>query len=411
MKKLSIPVILCLFAGVACWPFGDEQALAAMSLRKLGEGRVEIVRGSEPIEVEGSDVSVQPGDLIKTYKGAQAQVALEGDRVAFLGGAESATPGVPQGQMRIIDPTSIEAETGTVVAEAQEEMEVAFGDATASSDDGVFRIDRRSGSARAAAYSGTALLSAPGEANIVLERLMESPATASDLRAPQPYQMDPEDPFDAQRLEEVITLEVKLGQLSAGLASQLGRQKPGLAYFRALADGANVRALKPHLKRPTIDLLVGFTVATTTEDHPFGRAVDTAFGYRDQGGTWGVIAAILRARHRSLVADLTDIAVSTGAVAAGTGEEVQFTVAAAEAAGTTTNEPIDQDPGDRGGGDPEPPDDPNGGGGGDDPGDEDDDEPQDCSGGPECDVEEVRERFLPSPDPSPTDFFNPPIKP
>ena len=413
MKKLSIPIVLCLFAGVACWPFDGEQALAAMSLRKQGDGRVEIIRGSESIPVEGSDVSVEPGDLIKTYKGAQAQVALEGDRVAFLGGADSAAPGIPQGQMRIVDPTSIEAETGTVVAEAQEEMEVAFGNATASSDNGVFRIDRRSGSARAAAYSGTALLSAPGEANIVLERLMESPATASDLRAPQPYQLNPEDPFDSQRLEGVITLEQQLGQKSAGLASQLNGQKPGLDYFSALADGANVRALKPYLDQPTIDLLVGFTVASTTEEYEFAPAVRKAFGYRDQGGTWGVIAAILHSNHRLLVADLTDIAVSTGAVAEGTGEEVQFTVAAAESVDASTNEPIDQSPGDDGDTDPDPPDDPDdpGNGGGSDPGDEED-EPEDCSGGIECDAEEVRERFFPSPDPSPTDFVNPPpIKP
>jgi hypothetical protein len=210
-------------------------------------------------------------------------------------------------------------------------------------------------------------------------------------------------------LDEVITLEQKLGQISAGLASQLGRQKPGLDYFSALADGVDVQPLRPHLRRPTIDLLVGFTVATTTEAYPFGRALGIAFDYRDQGGTWGVIAAILRASYRSLVADLTDIAVSTNAVAAGTGEEAQFTLATAEAADSASNEPIDQDPGDGGGTDPEPPDDPGGGGGGGgtDPGDEDD-EAQDCSGGIECDAEEVRERFFPSPDPSPTDFLNPP---
>ena len=407
MKKISLPLAFCLIAGVACWPFDGEQALAAMSLRKQGEGKVEIVRGTEAIEVGGDDIPVEPGDLIRAYKGAQAQVALEGDRVAFLGGT-SAIAGAPQGQMRIVDTTSVEAETGTVVAEADEAMDVVFGDAVASSDDGVFRIDRRSGSARAAVYSGTALLSAPGEANVVLERLMESPATASDLRPPQPYHLNPDDPFDEQRLGEVITLEQKLGQLSAGLASQLDREKPNLAYFEALADGQDVSPLKAHLKRSTIDLLVGFSVASTTEAYPFGRAVNDAFEYRDKGGTWGVIASILRSSPRLLVADLTNIAVSTGAVTAGTGEDVQFTVAAAEAAESGgTNEPIDPDPGDD---DPQPPDDGDDpGNGGNDPGPGDDDEEaEDCGGGPECDAEEIRDRLLPSPDPSPTDFMDGP---
>ena len=136
--------------------------------------------------------------------------------------------------------------------------------------------------------------------------------------------------------------------------------------------------------------------------------MNDAFEYRDQGGTWGVIASILRSSPRLLVADLTNIAVSTGAVAAGTGEDVQFTVAAAEAADSGgINEPIDTDPGAN---DPQPPDDGNDpGNGGNDPGPGDDDEEaEDCGGGPECDAEEIRDRLLPSPDPSPTDFMDGP---
>jgi len=404
MKKLSIPLVACLLAGVAFWSFDGDQALAAMSLRKQGDGKVEILRGSgATIEVGSDDVSVEPGDLIRTYKGAQAQVALEGDRVVFLGGVGAAVAGGPGGQMRIIDPTSVETETGTVVAEAEEPTEVVFGDATARSDSGVIRVDRRSGSARAAAYSGTAMLSAPGEANIELSRLMESPATASDLRPPQPYHLNPEDPFDEQRLDAVISLEAQLGRISAGLASQLGRKKPNLAYFRELAEGENVSAIKSYMKRPTIELLLGFTVASNTDAYDFAPALRQAFGHRDQGGTWGVIASILRSTHRTLVADLTSIAVSTGAVAAGTGEDVQFTVAAAQEANQGSGGPADPAPGDDPGDDPRPPDDP--GDGDPDPPDEEE-EAEDCSGGIECDAEEVRERFLPTPDPSPTDFIN-----
>lgn len=405
MKKLSIPIAICLLAGVAFWPFDGEQALAAMSLRKKGEGKVEILRGTEPIEVGTDDVPVEPGDLIRTYKGAQAQVALEGDRVAFLGGVGAALTGGPAAQMRIIDTKSVETETGTVVAEAKEPMEVVFGDATARSDNGVIRIDRRSGSARAAAYAGRAMLSAPGEANIELDRLMESPATASDLRPPQPYQLNPDDAFDSLHLLDVIELEQRLGQISLGLESQLGPQKPNLDYFRALAGGKDVSALKPYMNRPTIELLLGFTVASNTDELGFAPALRQAFGHRDQGGTWGVIAAILRSVHRALVADLTSIAVSTNAVAAGAGENAQFTVAAAQEATEGGIAPVEPVPGDDPGGeDPEPPDDP----GGEDPEPPDDEEPaEDCSSSAECGVDDVRERFLPSPDPSPTDFLDP----
>ncbi|MCA1708461.1 MAG: hypothetical protein LC808_36350, partial [Actinobacteria bacterium] len=70
MKKLTIPLILCLFAGAACWPFDGEEALAAMTLRRAGGGKVEILRASEkPIIVGQEDVAVQPGDVIRTYGG------------------------------------------------------------------------------------------------------------------------------------------------------------------------------------------------------------------------------------------------------------------------------------------------------------------------------------------------------
>lgn len=408
MKKISIPLVLCLFAGTACWPFDGGDALAAMTLRKIDKGRVEIERGAERIPVGEEDVPVEPGDVVRTFKGALAQVALEGDRLAWVGGTKHLVEGAPSGQMKIVDTMTVEAQTGTVMAETEEPMEVAFGDAVATAEDATFRIDRRSGSARAASYSGNVRLSAPGEANLTLDRLMEVPATAGDLRSPQPYRLNPEDPFDRRRLEEVIELEGELGQLSAGFATQLGRQKPDLAYFSALAGGKKkkVSVMRPYLKKPAIDLLLGFTVADNSQELPFAPALRRAFHYRDEGGSWGIVAAILRAQPRALVADLQDIVVGSRVVAGGTGNEARFDVAAAQnAALGTAPQPIDntgggsqpQAPSGGGGGD-------DGGGGGDDGGGgdepEDPEDPPECTSGPECDVQEVRDKIFPSPSPT-----------
>lgn len=404
MKKISIPLVLCLFAGVACWPFDGEEALAAMTLRKVNKGRVEIQRGAERIRVEEEDVAVQAGDVVRTFDGALAQVALEGDRVAWVGGIKQLVAGAPSGQMRIVDTMSVENQTGTVMAEADEPMEVSFGDAVATADDSTFRVDRRSGSSRAASYTGTVRLSAPGEANITLDRLLEVPATAGDLRSPQPYSLNPEDPFDVRRLETVIDLEARLGQLSAGFANQLGRQKPDLAYFRALAGGKDVSVMRRYLRKPAIDLVLGFTVADNARGIPFGKAVPRAFRYRDDGGTWGIVAALLDSQPRALVADLQDIIVGSQVVAGGTGNDASFTVAAGQAAALGTAPPPVSDPGETA---PEPPPDDGGGGGGDDGGGggggdepEDPEDPEECTSGPECDVQEVRDRILPSPSPS-----------
>ncbi|HWC15095.1 MAG TPA: hypothetical protein VG929_10985 [Actinomycetota bacterium] len=404
MKKISIPLVLCLFAGVACWPFDGDDVLAAMTLRKVNKGRVEIQRGAERIRVEEEDVGVEAGDVVRTFAGALAQVALEGDRVAWVGGIKQLVPGAPSGQMRIVDTRSVENESGTVMAEADDPMEVAFGDAVATADDATFRVDRRSGSSRAASYTGTIRLSAPGEANITLDRLLEVPATAGDLRSPQPYRLNPEDPFDVRRLETVIDLEARLGQLSAGFANQLGRQKPDLAYFKALARGKDVSVMRRYLRKPAIDLVLGFTVADNARGIPFAKAVPRAFRYRDDGGTWGIVAALLDSQPRALVADLQDIIVGSQVVAGGTGNDATFTVAAGQAAALGT---APQPPTGPGGTAAQPP--PDGGGGGDgggtDGGDgggdpEDPEDPPECTSGPECDVQEVRDRILPSPSPS-----------
>ena len=410
MKKISLLLVACLFSGVACWPFSGDEAQPDMTLRREGDGKVEILRGSETIKVNGSDVPIEPGDIVRTYKGALGQVALEGERVAWVGGTGQVVDGAPDAQMRIIDTTSVESETGTVLAEADESMKVRFGDATATTSDGVFRVDRRAGSARAGSLAGTVRLAAPGEPTLTLPRLYEASSTANDFRASQPYRLDPEDPFDKQRLESIIDLEGQLGQLSAGFVNQLGNGRPTLGYFRVLSNGKDVSAMRPYLKRPTIEQLLGFTVATNTDDYPFPQAIRDAFRHRDAGGSWGVVAAILRSQPRALLADLEDIIVGSGAVADGGGGSAQFDLAAAEAAQTgeapappgpgpdqDLDDPIEPDRPD----DPDP-DDP------DDPDPDDEEEPaEDCTSGIDCTQEEVRERIVPQPDPSPTDFINP----
>lgn len=411
MKKISLLLVACMFSGVACSLFSGEEAQPDMTVRRESEeGKVEILRAGERIQVGASDEPIQPGDVVRTYKGALAQVALEGERAAWIGGTEQVVDGAPDAEMRIIDTTSVESETGTVLAEADEAMKVRFGDATATTSDGVFRIDRRAGSARAGSLSGTVRLGAPGEPNVTLPRLYEASATANDFRASQPYRLDPEDPFDAQRLESIITLEGELSQLSAGFANQLsGNQRPSLGYFRVLANGKDVSAMRPYLKRATIELLLGFTVATNTDEQPFSQAIRDAFRHRDAGGSWGIVAAILRSQPKALIADLSDIIVGSGAVAGGEGDTAQFDLAAAEAAQTGEAPPTvdDGNPSDpRVPDDPDRPDDP-------DPDDPDPDDPnddeepaEDCTDGIDCTQEEVRERIVPQPDPSPSDFID-----
>jgi hypothetical protein len=390
MKKLSILLAVALVAGTACWPFDGEEPLAEMSVRNEA-GLVQIRRGDDVIKVGESDKTVEPGDIIETRKFGRANLRLEGDRQVWISGAT-----IDLAQARVVSPTSLEGRTGTVLAHAGDHMKVSFGAVVASADDASFRIDQRAGGARAASLDGTLRLAAPGEPTMQVDRLFEVPASAGDLRGERPYQLNVDDPFDKKELARVVDLEIELQQLSLGFSNQLSGQKPDLAYFRALGDGTRVDPIKPFLKRPTVDLLTAFTIATNTTAHSFGEAIDRAFQHHDEGGSWSVVAEILRSKPALLIADLSDIFVATGAVADGSAENAQFTVAAAEAADDgTTIAPNDDDDNNTNRADDnnnDDDDDNNNGGGGE--------EPKECTSGPECDVNEIRDRIFPSPTPS-----------
>ncbi|MGH2757893.1 MAG: hypothetical protein ACRDI3_08905 [Actinomycetota bacterium] len=387
MKKLCILLTVTLFAGAACW-LGSDEPLAEMSVRNE-DGSVRIHRENRVIEVRDKDVPVEPGDIIETRKFGVASLRLEDDRQVWISGAT-----LERAETRVVSTSSLEGRTGTILAHAGDAMKVRFGSVVASADEASFRIDQKAGGARAASLQGTVRLTAPGEPTMQVDRLFEVPVSAGDLRADRPYQLNVDDPFDKRELARVVDLQTQLQQLSAGFASQLGRQKPDLPYFRALGDRTRVDPIKPYLKRRTIDLLTAFTIATNTKEYSFGEAIEEAFRHHDAGGSWAVVAEILRSKPSLLLADLSDIIVATGAVADGSGEEAQFTVAAGEAADDgTTVAPIDNGGGgnDGGGNDGDGND---GGGGGED------DEPEECTSGPECDVNEIRDRIFPSPSPS-----------
>lgn len=146
------------------------------------------------------------------------------------------------------------------------------------------------------------------------------------------------------------------------------------------------------------DLLIGFNIALQSRQ-PFKKAFRSAFRYFEDGGDWGVVAAILGVRARPLLAQLDDVIDGTGAVAQGADSEAEFTLAAAEAAGGET---IDgtfndggNDPGNLAGPDP---------GGGEDPRPSPRPSPsgdvEDCQNAVDCAAKEVLPRPEPSPSPS-----------
>lgn len=382
--QIAVGLVLVLFVGVAWWRFSDASELAEMTVKRRA-GLVTVLRAGETIEV-GDSESLKPRDVVQTHSSGEAIVRLEGGRLLTL---------ASDSKIRIKDFRSVETQGGSILADAQEPLVVTFGGVRAASPAATFRIDRGVSVARVGSYEGRVTVSAPGEEKLVVPSLFEAapPVNGAFPQSPRPYDFNYADPWDRLHLENVLALQEELDQLSTGLEAQIGRQRPGLEYFGALEEDANVSFLRPYLKRDPINLLVGFTIASH-DDRALAPAFRQAFSLYDRGAEWAVAAAIMDVKIRAVIADLEDIA--TVAVTASGGDS--FTAAAA----ALTDEPGISDPPGPGENPPTLP--PSDAPPSDDPNPRPSDKPNppdECQNFAECTAEDISEELQPSPTPTP----------
>lgn len=388
VKKLSIFLTLCVAAaGVTLVVASRRGEIPEMTLRALS-GTVTLVRDGDKKTVDG-DQSLKPGDVIETQRSSSAQLKLRGEREAWL----QSDTGV-----LIKDETSLSGIRGELRSRAvAAEMVVEFDGIEAYASDAHFRIDQRAGAARVGTYEGEVRLSKPGEPRLTVGRLFEAEVPAADLPTEsRPYRYKRGDEWDRSILEDVMRLDDKLTQQGEGLASQVGDQRPGLDYFRALAE-RKVGFMRGFLKRPVQEVLIGFVVARNSPSGSLARSFRTSMAYRDDGGRWGIVASIMEADQETLIADLQSVIVATGA-GGGDGSEPEFTVATASQAdgsGPSSGGEVLGGTGSSGNG---------GGGKGKDPKKDDPDE--DCTDAVDCAVNDVQDQ-LPDPDPSPSPTDDP----
>lgn len=402
LKRLAVLLAVSITAaGSAYYVVSNSDDIGQMTIRPLA-GTIFLVRDGASIEVK-DDTPLKAGDLITTDKNGSAHFRLAGSRSGYV------TDGA---KVAVTDSSSLDGRSGSMLMEVEDRTIVTFDGVTAEASEGSFRIDQGFGSSRVGAYSGKVSLSRPGQSTVTLNGLYEAQLAAGELpSSTKPYRAEASDPWDRERLATAIRLDQELAELGGGLAAQLdrGSSRPGLAYFGGLA-GQPVPFMRTYLKRSTAELLIGFTVADNAADLKLSSGVAKAFELRDDGGQWGIVAAILESRPRPLLADLESVVVA--AVGGGDGDATapEFTLAAAaEATGEvpstdsavvdpgTPTEPTDPggtDPGDGDGG---------GGGGGEEP----PEEPNDCTSGPDCDTDDLElPDVIPGggdPSPTPTD--------
>ena len=389
-SKVAVGLVLALFAGTACWPFSDDAELAEMTVQRQ-EGRVTIVRGNETIEVD-DETSLEPKDVVQTQGSGQALVRLEGERLLTL---------APDSRIRVKDAQTVESQSGSILAETEDALEVSFGSVRANSSAGTIRIDRGVSTARIASYRGAVTVSAPGEERLQIDSLFEAAPSANAVPSSSaPYDMDATDPWDRQHLREVVALQEELDQLTGGLRTLIGNQRPGLGYFGTLAGGQDVDFLRPYLRRAPINLLVGFTIASHDSGGPLASSFKEAFSLYERGAEWAVAAAIMDVKLNAVVADLEDIA-NVAVASSSAGDSFTLASAALSEAGELPQPPEEPGPGDP----PPPSEAPPTDGGTAPPPPTEQPPPSECPNYVQCAGNEIVEDVAPSstPTPKPTD--------
>jgi len=315
MRKIALALSLVLVAATAFAFVDGDEGLREMTLQRQ-RGEVSVLRGDNLIEVAGES-GIEPGDRIRTGSDGRAELRLEGQRWVEL---------APDSLVDVVDTASVEGVGGSLLAAADEgdELSIGVGTVSARSGQGRFRVDLGTGSSRIGVYEGSASIAAPGATTERVERYFESEVAGNDRALdPRPLDIDEGDAWDQIHLNDVLALDERITKLGNGLATQLGGARPGREYFSDLAD-APVGFIDGYLKREGVpDLLIGFTIASNTSS-PLAAAFEESFGYRAQGGKWGLIARIMSASENKLVAQLGKTIIDTGILAADASEGPGF---------------------------------------------------------------------------------------
>lgn len=349
-KIVALSAAIAVLAGGLFWILTRGNALGEMRIRAQ-EGKVLIERGDKTLTVT-DETSIRENDVIVASDGALARMRLEGERELGL---------IGPARLEILGGAGVASQSGNLFAAAADPLKVMVGEAEIRSQKATFRVDRPYGTSRVGVYEGQAAISVPGSPGVTVDRLYQTEITAGNILDPTPYKLDSEDYWDQRQLGALIDYQAALESLSGLMANEMGRSLPSLAYFEEKAeqkvDFMRKFVAKQSPKRPgyTTDLLVGLFVADKAPG-PASNNFVTAIDLVQRGGQWAVVSCILElCEAKSLngvVAQLEGVVGGTGALADGSSDDLEFTLAGAETGPGS-------DSGTVGPGDPRDPGDPN----------------------------------------------------
>ena len=158
----------------------------------------------------------------------------------------------------------------------------------------IFRFDRRV-AIRVGVYAGEATITSL-TGSLAIPTLREGVVAGRTLpRAATPLTLDPNDAWDKLLLEDVISLDKDLEDLSNGYQGQFGATMHNWREIAKIAPGRDLGFVTPYLQNTgSADILIGTVFSLLLEQRARSGSAATFFGtllsLLDQGATWGLLA-------------------------------------------------------------------------------------------------------------------------
>jgi len=247
--------------------------------------------------------ALKPG--MKVPSGATVQVPPKGD-VQLKRGTISTVEMRPYlnqiGELKVVDAGSVVVFAGDVLVKADKRAPISVtsqgvtAQPTPSSEDQapIFRFDRRV-AIRVGVYTGEATITSL-TGSLAIPTLREGVVAGRTLpRAATPLTLDPNDAFDQLLLEDVISLDKNLEDLSNGYQGQFGATMHDWKEIAKIAPGRDLGFITPYFQNTgSADILIGTVFALLLEQRARAGNAPTFFGtllsLLDQGATWGLLA-------------------------------------------------------------------------------------------------------------------------